>query len=174
MANDAPVVLHGARVSKPAGSPREMAENTGDDWDAEQDNDIAPLTRAEAEQLFGPNVSRPSRVTPAKVVAAQVALTLCSTLAWWLFSSRPGMSALSAALGGAVCWVPGMIFVWRLRRMGQRQSIATWVVGEAIKIAVTVTMFIVIVVVFPGVRWVPLLVTYVLALKTFWVALAWR
>ena len=35
-----------------------------DEWDVEQDNNIVPLTRAEAEKLFGSNVGRPSRVTP--------------------------------------------------------------------------------------------------------------
>ena len=68
-------------------------------WDAEQDNNIVPLTRAEAEKLFGPNVSRPSRVTPLKVVAAQMVLSLVATLVWWLFYKPPGASALSAFLG---------------------------------------------------------------------------
>src|ERR1700689_359943 len=68
-----------------------------DAWDAEQqDNNIVPLTRAEAEKLFGPNVSRPSRVTPFKVVAAQMVLSLGATLVWWLFYSPPGASAPSA------------------------------------------------------------------------------
>ena len=39
----------------------------------------------QAETLFGPEVSRPSRVTPYKVVAAQMVLSLGATLLWWLF-----------------------------------------------------------------------------------------
>ena len=73
---------------------------TDDAWDVEQqDNNIVPLTRAEAEKLFGPNVSRPSRVTPFKVVVAQMVLSLGATLVWWLFYKPPGAAALSAFLG---------------------------------------------------------------------------
>src|SRR5258708_37925014 len=89
-----------------------------DAWDAgQQDNNIVPLTRAEAEKLFGPNVSRPSRVTPFKVVVAQMVLSLGVTLVWWLFYKTPGAAALSAFLGGAICWVPGALFAARIRTL---------------------------------------------------------
>lgn len=84
-----------------SGQPGHAPNHPFDDsWEAEaQDNKTVPLTRAEAETLFGPGVSRPSRVTPFKVVAAQMVLSLCATLAWWLFYSPPGVAALSAFLG---------------------------------------------------------------------------
>ena len=146
-----------------------------DDWEVEQqDNNIVPLTRAEAEQLFGANVGRPSRVTPFKVVAAQMVVSLVAALICWQFLSQPGEAARSALLGGAICWVPGALFALRLRGFGHQQSIMGLMVGEAIKMGVTVAMFVAIAEFVPDVRWLPLLLTYLVALKTYWVALALR
>lgn len=146
-----------------------------DAWDAEQqDTNTVPLTRAEAEKLFGPQVSRPSRVTPLKVVMAQMVLSLVATLVWWLFYEPPGDAALSAFLGGAVCWVPSALFAARLRSRGASASILGWMIGEALKMGVTVAMFVAIAFWYHDVRWLPLLVTYLIALKTYWVALAWH
>jgi ATP synthase protein I len=146
-----------------------------DDWDVEQtDNNIVPLTRAEAEQLFGADVSRPSRVTPFKVVAAQMVVSLVAALICWQFVSQPGDAARSALLGGAICWIPGALFALRLRRFSRQQSILDLMVGEAIKMGVTVTMFVVVAEFVPNVHWLPLLLTYLVALKTYWVALALR
>jgi len=144
-----------------------------DEWDVEQDNNIVPLTRAEAEKLFGSNVGRPSRVTPLKVVAAQMVLSLVVTLVWWLFSEHPASAALSAFLGGAICWIPSSLFALRLKGVGGQTSTAL-VVGEAIKMGVTLAMFVAIALSYHEVRWLPLLVTYLVALKTYWVALAFN
>ncbi len=46
------------------------------------------------------------------------------------------------------------------------------VVGEAVKMGLTLAMFVAIAVGYPGVLWLPLLVTYLVALKTYWLALA--
>ncbi|MDR6410853.1 ATP synthase subunit I [Paraburkholderia terricola] len=147
----------------------------GDAWDVEQqDNNIVPLTRAEAEKLFGPNVSRPSRVTPFKVVAAQMVLSLVATLVWWLFYKPPGAAALSAFLGGAICWLPGALFAARLRTLSGAETVMSWMIGEALKMGTTIAMFVAIAFWYHDVRWVPLLVTYLIALKTYWIALAWR
>ena len=146
-----------------------------DAWDVEQqDNNIVPLTRAEAEKLFGPNVSRPSRVTPYKVVAAQLVLSLGATLLWWLFYKPPGDAALSAFLGGAICWVPSALFAARLKKLSGAETVMSWMIGEALKMGTTIAMFIAIAFWYHDVRWIPLLVTYLIALKTYWIALAWR
>ncbi|MBV8634312.1 MAG: ATP synthase subunit I [Burkholderiaceae bacterium] len=146
-----------------------------DAWDAEQqDNNIVPLTRAEAEKLFGPKVSRPSRVTPFRVVAAQMALSQGASLLWWLFYKPPGDAALSAFLGGAICWVPGAMFAARLRTLSGAETVMSWMIGEALKMGATIAMFVAIAFWYHDVRWVPLLVTYLIALKTYWIALAWR
>ncbi|MEJ0003202.1 MAG: ATP synthase subunit I [Pararobbsia sp.] len=154
--------------------PSDLPAAATDDWEVGlEDNNIVPLTRTEAEQLFGAGVSRPSRVTPFKVVAAQMAVSLVAALVCWQFLASQAHAARSALLGGAICWVPGALFALRLRR-GLQQSMLGWMLGEAIKMGVTVAMFVVIAVYVPDVRWVPLLVTYLVALKTYWVALALR
>jgi ATP synthase protein I len=165
--------LHAARTGSEASTgQREVAH---DDWDAElQDNNIVPLTRAEAEKLFGPDVSRPSRVTPFRVVVAQMVLSLVASLLWWLFYKPPGAAALSALLGGAICWVPGALFAARLRKLSGAETVMSWMIGEAFKMGATIAMFIAIAFWYHDVCWVPLLVTYLIALKTYWVALAWR
>ena len=144
-------------------------------WDAEQqDNNIVPLTRAEAEKLFGPNVSRPSRVTPFKVVIAQMVLSLGATLLWWLFYKPPGDAALSAFLGGAICWVPSALFAARLRAKSGAETIMSWMIGEALKMGATIAMFVAVAYWYKSALWLPLLVTYIVALKTYWVAMALR
>lgn len=146
-----------------------------EDWEAgQQDNNIVPLTRAEVEALFGPDVSRPSRVTPFRVVITQLVLSLVGALAWWLFSkSPPGAPAQSAMLGGAIGWVPSAMFAASLR-FGGANTVMGWTFGEALKLGVTIAMFTAVALRFPDVHWVPLLVTYLVALKTYWLVLAWQ
>jgi ATP synthase protein I len=100
-------------------------------------------------------------------------------LAWWLFYSPPGAAApgsvpLSAFLGGAICWVPSALFAARLKAKSGAETIASWVIGEAMKMGATIAMFVAIAYGFKGVLWVPLLVTYLIALKTYWIAMAWK
>lgn len=149
------------------------------DADQQDNNDVVPLTRAEAEQLFGAQVSRPSRVTPFRVVAAQVVLSLVATLVWWLFYKPPGAAApgcvpLSAFLGGAICWLPGALFAARLKQLSRAGTVLNWMLGEAFKMGATIAMFVAIAFWYRDVQWIPLLVTYLIALKTYWIALAWR
>ncbi|WGS49860.1 ATP synthase subunit I [Paraburkholderia sp. D15] len=175
--NQAPQNGHDEHPAERTASVASTGQRVAPDeaWDAEQqDNNIVPLTRAEAEKLFGPNVSRPSRVTPFKVVAAQMVLSLGATLVWWLFYKPPGAAALSAFLGGAICWVPGALFAARLRTLSGAETVMSWMIGEALKMGTTIAMFVAIAFWYHDVRWVPLLVTYLVALKTYWIALAWR
>ncbi len=75
---------HKTGAGPPFGNRPQTSLN--DSWNAEvQDNNIVPLTRDQAEKLFGPEVSRPSRVTLFRVVVAQMVLSLGATLLWWLF-----------------------------------------------------------------------------------------
>jgi ATP synthase protein I len=162
---------HETSASKSSGNHHSSNES----WDAEaQENNIVPLTRDQAEKLFGPEVSRPSRVTPYRVVAAQMVLSLGATLLWWLFYKPPGDAALSAFLGGAICWLPSALFAARLKAKSGAETIMSWMIGEALKMGATIAMFVAIAVWYKGVLWPPLLITYIVALKTYWVAMALR
>lgn len=142
-----------------------------DDWDIEQEKAIIPLTRAEATKLFGPKVGRPSRVTPLRVVAAQIVLSLVVALIVWLFFGQSRQAVWSALLGGAVCWVPGGLFALYLKHAGAR-SRGMLVAGEAVKAGMTLALFVAIGETYHEVHWLPMLVAYLVGLKAYWVALA--
>ncbi|MDN4576329.1 F0F1 ATP synthase subunit I [Pandoraea cepalis] len=153
--------------------PQAPARAASEVWDDEQAQEtIVPLTRAQAERLFGPDVGRVSRVTPFRVVGAQVLLSLVAALAWWLLSASPRDAAVSAWLGGMIGWLPGALFALRLRMSGDRLSVGSLMVGEAVKVATTIALFVAIAFGYPGVHWIALLVTFVLTLKVYWLAMA--
>lgn len=152
-----------------------------DDWDdnwndgtGDEEQAVDPLSHAEAVKLLGEGALRPSRMTPARVVMAQVAVTLLSAIAWAVFASEPAASGWSAFFGGAVCFVPSGFFALRLWMSRGQPSVGGLVAGEAIKVFGTVALFVLVVVLYRELRWVPMLVTFLLALKTYWVALAIR
>ncbi|MFC4519765.1 MULTISPECIES: ATP synthase subunit I [Cupriavidus] len=146
------------------------ARNDEWDFDAEREEEaVDPLSRAEAVTLFGERALRPSRMTPGKVVLAQVVVTLLSALCWALFGKQAGPYGWSALLGGAVCFVPSGFFAFRLWMARDRASIGGLVMGEAIKVFATVALMVLVVVLYRDLRWVPMLVTLLLALKTYWV-----
>ncbi len=155
------------------------------DWDAEDAREAEPpvhaLSHDEAVALFGEKALRASRVTPFSIVLGQVAITLLCALGWYVGSwlagtgaASAGEAALSALLGGGVCVVPSAWFALRLSTAKGFESIARLVVGEAIKVLGTVALLVVVVVVFKGLHWPPLLITLILALKMYWVGLALR
>lgn len=143
-----------------------------DDWDfdAEREEEaVDPLSHDDAVTLFGERALRPSRMTPGKIVLAQVVVTLLSALCWALFGKQAGPYGWSALFGGAVCFVPSGFFALRLWMARERASVGGLVMGEAIKIFATVALLVLVVVLYRDLRWVPLLVTFLLALKTYWV-----
>ncbi|CAG2132764.1 hypothetical protein LMG31506_01084 [Cupriavidus yeoncheonensis] len=143
-----------------------------DDWDfdAEREEEaVDPLSHADAVTLFGERALRPSRMTPGKIVLAQVVVTLLSALCWALFGKQAGPYGWSALFGGAVCFVPSGFFALRLWMARERASIGGLVMGEAIKVFATVALLVLVVVLYRDLRWVPMLVTFLLALKTYWV-----
>ncbi|WP_347555390.1 ATP synthase subunit I [Robbsia sp. KACC 23696] len=166
---------HRSDVSVSASSEFDSPGVVTEDWDDWQETPppVVPLTREQAQQLFGPDVGRPSRVTPLRVVLAQIALTIVAACVAAVLSANATAAALSALIGGMICWIPGGAFAAYLRRRG-RDSVGVWMLAEGVKLGLTIAMFIAVAVLYREVRWLPLLLTYVLALKTYWLALAWR
>lgn len=154
-----------------------------DDWDdaGEAEPPVHVLSHDEAVALFGERALQASRITPFSIVLGQVAITLLCALGWYIGSwfagtgsASAGEAALSALLGGGVCVVPSAWFAMRLSTARGFESIARLVVGEAIKVLGTIALLVVVVVVFKGLHWAPLLITLILALKMYWVGLALR
>ncbi len=148
-----------------------------DDWDdsaAREDEAVDPLSHAEAVKLLGERALRPSRMTPGKVVLAQVIVTLLSATAWAVFAQAHAPSGWSAFFGGMACFVPSGFFALRLYMSRKQPSVGGLVAGEAIKVFGTMALLVLVIVLYRDLRWVPMLVTFLLALKTYWVALAVR
>ena len=159
----------------PRGSRRD--DDWRDDWDdiaEREDEAVDPLSHVEAVKLLGERALRPSRMTPGKVVLAQVVVTLLSAVAWAVFAHEHAPAGWSAFFGGMACFVPSGFFALRLYMSRKQPSVGGLVAGEAIKVFGTMALLVLVIVLYRDLRWVPMLVTFLLALKTYWVALAIR
>ena len=152
------------------------------DWDEQEDELIRVYSKEEIIALQHVNAAKYPALSPWKIILAQVLITLVSMLFWSFFGEPVGVSLYtqSAFLGGLISVLPATLFLIRLELAKKSQILnpgrflAALVSGEFIKIVVTLMLFIGIAYLVPGVLWVPLLVTYLLALKCVWLAWLWR
>ena len=153
-----------------------------DDWDEAGEDTYRVLTKEEMGVLQASNALKHPPLSPWKILAAQVVLTALSMVFWSFFGDPIGISLYtqSAFLGGLTSVLPSALFLIRLELAKKTQVLnpgnylAALVSGEFIKIVVTLMLLLGIAYWVPGVFWVPLLVTYVLALKCVWLAWLWR
>ena len=154
-------------------------------WDNDLDNSEGlskPLTRAELEVILGSEALKPSIISVKRLFALQAFVTMLSCFAWgWSVKGKPfglDSSAISALLGGLIAIIPAGLFAIRARLLTKkviesgvaRLAVAGLVTGEIIKIIATIAMFFLVIVFYPDLDWLPLLLTYVLALKCYWLA----
>ena len=153
-----------------------------DEWDEPEEEVFRVYSKAEIDALQQQNASKYRPLSPWKIILAQVLITVVSMLFWSFFGEPVGVSLYtqSAFLGGLISVLPSALFLTRLelakksQRLNPGSFLAALVSGEFLKIAVTLMMFVGIAYLVPGVLWVPLLVTYLLALKCVWLAWLWR
>jgi ATP synthase protein I len=153
-----------------------------DEWDKPEEEVFRVYSKDEIDALQQRNASQYRALSPWKIILAQVLITVVSMLFWSIFGEPVGVSLYtqSAFLGGLISVLPSALFLTRLelakksQRLNPGSFLAALVSGEFIKIAVTLMMFVGIAYLVPGVLWVPLLVTYLLALKCVWLAWLWR
>lgn len=102
-----------------------------------------------------------------RLVAWQVGLSLLLAVFWGLV--RGGSGALSALIGGAVCFIPSGLFALRLTRARLRQDgyVFAFFAGEAIKILLSIALFAGVAVYYQGADWLALLVTYIVVLQVY-------
>ena len=139
-------------------------------------------SKSEMQGLVQAGVIRNARRSPWKIVASQVLLTILSMLICLLFwdHRRISVYTYSAFWGGLIGFLPSALFLLRMemakrsQRLNPGRFLAALVSGEFIKIAVTVALFIGIAFTYPEVKWVPLLITYLVTLKCVWLAWFWR
>jgi ATP synthase protein I len=154
-------------------------------WGNELDNSeelSKPLTKAELEVILGSEALKPSIISVKKLFLLQAFVTLLSCFAWgWSVKGKPfglDSSATSALLGGLIAIIPAGLFAIRARLLTKKAvelgvagpSVVGLVTGEIIKIIATTAMFFLVIVFYPDLDWLPLLLTYVLALKCYWFA----
>jgi ATP synthase protein I len=152
------------------------------DWDEPEEDVYRVLSKEEMVALQKNNALNHRPLSPWKILAAQIVVTVLSMVIWSVFGEPVGVSLYtqSAFLGGLISVLPSALFLTRLELAKKTQILnpgnylAALVSGEFIKIAVTLMLFVGIAYLVPGVLWVPLLVTYVLALKCVWLAWLWR
>ncbi|MBU3637878.1 ATP synthase subunit I [Polynucleobacter sp. es-MAR-4] len=162
--------------------PQKNRFSEANDWDEPEEEVYRVLSKAEMTALQAGNALKHPPLSPWKILAAQVALTALSMAIWSIFGEPVGVSLYtqSAFLGGLISVLPSALFLIRLEFAKKTQILnpgnylAALVSGEFIKIVFTLMLFIGTAYWVPGVLWVPLLVTYVLALKCVWLAWLWR
>jgi ATP synthase protein I len=162
--------------------PQKNRFSEANDWDEPEEEVFRVLSKEEMTALQASNAVKHPPLSPWKILAAQVAVTALSMVVWSIFGEPVGVSLYtqSAFLGGLISVLPSALFLTRLelakksQRLNPGSFLAALVSGEFIKIAVSLLLFVGIAYLVPGVLWVPLLVTYLLALKCVWLAWLWR
>lgn len=153
-----------------------------DEWDNAEEEAFRDYSKEEIGALQQQNASEYRTLSLWEIILAQVLITLVSMVIWSIFGKPVGVSLYtqSAFLGGLISVLPSALFLTRLelakksQRLNPGSYLAALVSGEFIKIATTLMLFVGIAYLVPGVLWVPLLVTYLLALKCVWLAWLWR
>jgi ATP synthase protein I len=162
--------------------PQKNRFSEANDWDEPEEEVFRVLSKAEMDALQESNALKHPPLSPWKILLAQIGVTALSMVFWSFFGGLAWVSlyTYSAFLGGLISVLPSALFLTRLefakksRILNPGNFVAALVSGEFIKIVVTLMLFIGVAFLIPGVLWVPLLVTYVLALKCVWLAWMWR
>jgi ATP synthase protein I len=132
---------------------------------------VVPLSAEEAQQVRDRN----PRQSPWWVVAGQAGVGLVAALIAWLGTGRQNVG-WSVFYGASAVWVPAAVFArgltGRFSSLNAGAAAAGFLLWEMVKIALTLAMMLVAPRLVAGLSWPALLVGLVLAMKVYWVALA--
>ena len=132
-----------------------------------------PLTRAEAQALRASN----PQVSPWQVIAVQVMMGCLSAAVVWLVLGQPQLVG-SALYGALVAVLPGALMARgmtsKLSSVSPGASAVSVMVWMAVKILVSVAMLVLAPKLVEPLSWPALLVSLVLCMKVYWLALLWR
>lgn len=116
-------------------------------------------------------------LSPWRVVGAQVLVGVVAAAIGWLMTNEPPV-ALSALYGAAVVALPSALMARgatsRLGLVHPLASAASLLTWSVVKLAATVGLLIAAPRVVDALSWPVLLLTLVLCLQTYWLALLWR
>ncbi|MGA1063261.1 MAG: ATP synthase subunit I [Burkholderiaceae bacterium] len=99
-------------------------------------------------------------------VVQGVLVGVCATLAA-LHSALTGWSVL---LGGLSIVLPNLLFAWRLKLASPNQAVIVWMVGELLKMMLSVTLLALVATWFEGLVWPGLLLGIAVAALSIFVA----
>jgi len=164
--------------------PKKEHSTHSEVWDDQDEQWLAYRTysKEEMEALRRAKTKVFFTFSPWAVIGAQIVVTILSALAWSIVGNPKGLSlyTYSALCGGLIGVFPAALFALRLGVAKQMKNqtpgnlLAAIVFGEFIKIVVTIAMFVWVAFSYPDLKWIPLLVTYVITLKCYWLAWFWR
>ncbi len=149
-------------------------------WDDDQDDSgegakraYKPLTREQAQAL---KAQLPT-VSPWRVIAMQVAVGVVVAALAGLLTGRMEV-AWSSLYGTATVVVPGVLMARgmtsRLSSVSPGASAVSFMLWEMVKIGVSVAMLVLANRIVQNLSWPALLVSLVICIKVYWVALLWR
>lgn len=110
-----------------------------------------------------------------RIVGFQVIATVVVAVFAWFIAGTG--AAVSALLGGAACFVPNGLFALRLAVAARRPGgadVATFFVGEFLKIGSTIAVVALVAWVWRDVVWLAMIVAIIAALKSYLIALLFR
>jgi ATP synthase protein I len=150
--------------------PRRIAPLPEEDEDA-LEAPVSPLSAEEARRVREQNPP----VSPWWVVVGQAGVGLVSALLAWAVTGKQNVG-WSVAYGALAVLVPAAVFARGLTGKFSSVNAGTAAVGfllwEMVKVALTFAMLVVAPRLVAGLSWPALLVGLVLAMKVYWIALA--
>lgn len=149
------------------GGPAEEADNV-------TDVDFKPMSAEAAREWRAANPP----MSPWPAVVAQGVVGLAAVAVAWLVSGAEGSQVRSAAYGALAAWLPAVLFARMVARRTRLQANAAsallaLMVGEGIKIVLTVALLVAAPKVLAQVHWLALLAGFVVTIKAAWAALWW-
>lgn len=137
----------------------------------EETSPVQPLSAEEARRVRDQNPP----VSPWRVVAGQAGVGLAAALLAWGLTGKQNVG-WSVAYGALAVLLPAAVFArgltGRVSSLNAVTAAAGFLVWEMVKIALTIAMLLVAPRMVAGLSWPALLVGLVLAMKVYWVALA--
>ena len=155
--------------------------NADDPW-KEPEEPYRVYTGEEMQALLQTSASKSRLALPWRVVSGQMLVTILGALISCIFWDDGHISVYtySAFLGGLIGVLPAVLFLLRLEiaRGAQRLTsggfLSALISGEVIKITATIAMFIWLAFNYAELKWIPLLLTYIVTLKCYLLGLFWR
>ena len=138
-----------------------------------EETPVQPLSAEEAKRLR----ERNPPVNPWWVVAGQAGVGLVAALAAWVLTGRQNVG-WSALYGALAVVIPAAVFArgitGRISSVNAVGAAMGFLVWEMVKLGLTFAMLMAAPALVAGLSWPALLVGMVLAMKVYWVALAFR